>query len=128
MELGDERIDRVVGVGTVSFQRESLPPLAVLEVLYVPRLKKNSISVSTIEDKGYEVTFRCGQVIMYHKGSSTELGKVIGVRHGKLYRFSFQLVGALVSNVEDNTETDKIKGVYASFGIGGWNICIMGHY
>ena len=40
VELGDERIVRAVGVGTVSFQRQSLPPLVVLDVLYVPRLKR----------------------------------------------------------------------------------------
>ena len=34
VELGDERIVKVVGVGTVSFQRESLPPLTVSKVLY----------------------------------------------------------------------------------------------
>ena len=58
--MGDESIVRVVGIGTVTFQRESLPPLAVSEVLYVPGLRKNLISVSAIEDKGYEVTFRGG--------------------------------------------------------------------
>ena len=79
--------------------------MAVLEVLYVPGLKKDLISVSTIEDKGYEVTFRSGQVIMYPKGSSVESGKVIWVRHGKLYRLCFQMVGALVSSVEDTTQT-----------------------
>ena len=105
VELGDESIVIVVGVGTVSFQRESLPPLAVSKVLYVPGLKKNLISVSTIEDKGYEVAFRCGQVIMYPRGSSVDSGKVIVVRHGKLYRFCFQPVGALVSSVEDTTQT-----------------------
>jgi hypothetical protein len=36
-----------VGCGTVSFQRESLPPMLLTEVLYVPRLKKNLESVST---------------------------------------------------------------------------------
>ena len=87
--FGDEQIVRAVGVGTISFQRESLPPLEVSEVLYVPGLKKNLILVSTIEDKGYEVTFRGGQVIMYPIGSSIESGKVIGVCHKKLYRFAF---------------------------------------
>jgi hypothetical protein len=105
VELGDERIVKVVGVGTVSFQRESSPPLVVSEVLYVPRLKKNLISMSTIENKDYEVTFRGGQVIIYPIGSSIESGKVIGVRHGKLYRFAFQSVGALVSSVEDSTQS-----------------------
>ena len=60
VELGDESIVRAGSVVTVSFQRESLPPLAVSKVLYVPGLRKNLISVSTIEDKGYEVTFRGG--------------------------------------------------------------------
>ena len=79
--------------------------MAVSKVLYVPGLKKNLISVSTIEDKGYELTFRGGHVVMYPKGSSVELGKVIGVRHGRLYRFSSQPVGALVCSVEDTTQT-----------------------
>ena len=103
--MGDESIVKAVGVGTVSFQREALPPLAVSEVLYVPGLKKNLISVSTIEDEGYEVTFRDGHVVMYPKGSSIESGKVIGVRHERLYRFNFRPVGALVSSVEDTTQT-----------------------
>jgi hypothetical protein len=55
--LGDDREVKVVGSGTVSFQRESLPPLNLAEVLYVPGLKKNLVSVSTIEEKGYEVLF-----------------------------------------------------------------------
>ena len=89
MELGDESILRAVGVETVSFQTEPLPPLEVSEVLYVPGLKKNLIPVSTIKDKGYEVTFRGGHGVMYPKGSSVESYKVIGVRHERLYRFSF---------------------------------------
>ena len=79
--------------------------MVVSEFLYVPGLRKNLISMSTIEDKGYEVTFRGGQVIMYPKGSSIESGKVIGIRRGRLYRFCFQPVGALVCNVEDTTQT-----------------------
>ena len=56
--LGDNRIVRVAGVGTVSFERESYPPLRFTEVLYVPGLKKNLVSISSIEDKGFEVVFR----------------------------------------------------------------------
>ena len=42
VELGDNRIVKAVGVGTVSFQRESLPPLKVREVLYVLGPEKES--------------------------------------------------------------------------------------
>jgi hypothetical protein len=41
--LGDDRVVKEVGSGTVSFQRESLPPMLLREVLYVPGLKKNLI-------------------------------------------------------------------------------------
>lgn len=37
--LSDDRVVRAVGVGTVTFQRESKPPLKVLDVLYVPRMR-----------------------------------------------------------------------------------------
>ena len=58
--LWDDHIVRAVSEGIVTFQRESLPPLKVTEVLYVPGLKKNLTSMCTIEDRGYEVTFRGG--------------------------------------------------------------------
>ena len=61
LELGDDRVVRVVGRGIVAFQRESRPPLRFRDVYYVPGLKKNLISVSTIEDRGLEVLFRVAE-------------------------------------------------------------------
>jgi hypothetical protein len=58
--LGDDREVKVGGCRTVSFQRESFPPMTLTEVLYVSGLKKNLVSVSTIEEKGYEVLFHDG--------------------------------------------------------------------
>jgi hypothetical protein len=58
--LGDDREVKVAGCGTVSFQRESLSPMTLIEVLYVSGLKKNLVLVYTIEDKGYEVLFHDG--------------------------------------------------------------------
>lgn len=103
--LGDDRTVRVVGEGIVSFQRESLPPLKVTEVLYVSGLKKNLNSVSTIEDIGYEVVFKDGPVLMYPTGGSIASAKVSGVRHGKLYRFLYQSLEALVSSVNDGIQS-----------------------
>jgi hypothetical protein len=94
--LGDDRVVKAVGSGTVSFQRESLPPMLLRNVLYVPGLKKNLISVSTIEERGYEVLFHDGQVLLFSKGSSITSAKVIGTRHEKLYRLMFQLARALI--------------------------------
>jgi hypothetical protein len=58
-------------------------------VLYVPGLKKNLVSVSTIEEKGYEVLFCDGQVLLFPRGSSITSAKVIGTRHESLYKFLF---------------------------------------
>jgi hypothetical protein len=55
--LGYDRVVKAVGCGTVSFQRESMPPMLLREVLYVPGLKKKLVSVSAIEERGYEVLF-----------------------------------------------------------------------
>ena len=87
--LGDDHTVRVVGVDTLTFEREYLPPLKVMDVLYVLELKKNFISVSTMEKKGFDVTFSGRQVLMHPRGASITSAKVIRVRSGKLYMFTF---------------------------------------
>ena len=63
--LGDDRAMRVVGVGDVTFQRESQAPLRLTDVLYVPGLRKKLVSISCIEDMGFAVLFEKGQVYLY---------------------------------------------------------------
>jgi hypothetical protein len=106
--LGDDREVKVAGCGTVSFRRESLPPMALTKVLYVPGLKKNLVSVSTIEEKGYEVLFRDGQVLLLPKGSSITLAKVIGTRHERLYKFLFQPMRALIHSTSSSDDLCEI--------------------
>ena len=96
IELGDDSTVKAVGQGTVLFQRESQQPMKVKDVLYVPGLAKNLISISAIEDRGYDVTFREGKVLIHPSGSSSRTAKVIGVRQGKLYRLMFQPAQALI--------------------------------
>jgi len=49
-----------------------------------------------LEDKGYQVAFMNGKVLIWPKGSSMESAGVIGVREGGLYRFLGKPVQALV--------------------------------
>jgi hypothetical protein len=106
--LGDDREVKVAGCGTVSFRRESLPPMILTEVLYVLGLKENLVSVSTIEEKGYEVLFCDGQVILFPIGSSITSAKVIGTRHVRLYEFLFQQVRALINSTSSSSEICEI--------------------
>jgi hypothetical protein len=58
VELGDDKCYKIKGVGSISFRLESGARLHVDEVLYVPWLKKNLLSVEILEDKGYWVILR----------------------------------------------------------------------
>jgi len=51
IELGDDGRYAARGVGTVSFNRESSNSLHLRDVLYVPGLRQDLISVATHEDK-----------------------------------------------------------------------------
>ena len=48
------------------------------EVLYVPGLKKKLLSISSLDKKGYKISFIDGQVLMWPKGKSIEDAVVIG--------------------------------------------------
>jgi hypothetical protein len=61
--LGDNARYTVKGVGTSTFQLDSDIPLQLSEVLYVPRMKRNLVSVFSLEDKGYKVTFSEGKFL-----------------------------------------------------------------
>jgi hypothetical protein len=96
--LGNNTIVRAVGRGTISFQRELWPPMVFRDVLYVHGLKKKLISVSIIQDRGFEVSFRGEEVLIHPRGSSITSVRVIGTHDGKLYRLSFQPLHALASS------------------------------
>jgi hypothetical protein len=53
VELGDDAKYAVKGEGTVMFQHDSRGSFDAQKVLYVPRLKKNLLSVSAMEDRGF---------------------------------------------------------------------------
>jgi len=66
IEMGADGKYCVLGEGTDSFQREHGAPLTLTDVKYVPRLKKNLVSVVTLEDKGYDVVFSKGKAFLRH--------------------------------------------------------------
>jgi hypothetical protein len=52
------------------------------DVLYVPGLKKNLLSISALDKKG----FRDGEFLMWPKGKTIEDAIVIGTEEGGLYK------------------------------------------
>ena len=50
----------------VAFQREHGAPLTLIDVMYVPGLKKNLVLVMLLEEKGYDVVFSKGKAFLRH--------------------------------------------------------------
>jgi hypothetical protein len=57
VEFGDDKCYKIEGVGSISFRLESGARIHVDELLYVLGLKKNLLSVATLDEKGYWVIF-----------------------------------------------------------------------
>ena len=67
IKMGDDGRYSVTNIGTITFQRESGPPLTLKDVMYVSGLKNNLVFVAMLEDHGYGVIFRKGKVFLHHK-------------------------------------------------------------
>jgi hypothetical protein len=68
--------------------------------LYVLGLKKNLLSISFMEDKGYEVNLQRGQVFIFPEGASVDIVLRIGVLDGNLYTLHHYLVQKLMHTSE----------------------------
>ena len=68
--LGDNDTYLVKGTGTVTLHLSQGQILRLQDVLYVPNLKKNLVSISAMEDKGFNVAFTNGKVLMWKKPST----------------------------------------------------------
>jgi hypothetical protein len=94
--LGDNDKNNVKWVRTSTFQLDSDIPLQLSEVLYVPRMKRNLVSIFALEDKCYKVTFSERNVLAWHKDSHMNYAQVIGVRENSLYKLTIRPVQALL--------------------------------
>jgi hypothetical protein len=90
--LGDNARYTAKGVGSSSFQLDSDIPLQLSELLYVPRMKRNLVFFSSLDDKDYKVTFSEGKFLAWHKKSHMDSAWVIGVRENSLYRLTIRPV------------------------------------
>ena len=59
-------------------------------------MKRNLVSISTLEDKGYKITFSKGRVLAWHKDSHISSSKVTGFQESILYKLTIKPVQALL--------------------------------
>ena len=72
--------------GESSYKLDSRKSMKMKDVLFVPGLKKNLLSISTLDAKGMRVAFVDGQVLMWPKGKTFYDAIVIGEQEGGLYK------------------------------------------
>ena len=77
IEMGDDGRYSETGIETISFERESGKPFILKDVMHVPGLKKNLISMAMLEDKGYDVVFSEGKAFLHSK--TTDQTRRIGI-------------------------------------------------
>lgn len=78
---GSSTTHAVNGVGCVKFQPESRGSLEVVEMLFVPELKVNLLSILALVEEGYGVVFQRGQELIYPKGVTQDVATVLSVKY-----------------------------------------------
>ena len=79
------------------------------DVLYVPGLKKNLLSIPALDKKGLWVAFINGEVLMCPSGKSLEDASVIGTKEDGLYTLKGPSKAALIHDTQ----------VHVNYGIEG---------
>ena len=88
IEMGDDGRYSASNIGNVTFQGECSSPLTLKDVMYVLGLKNNLVSISMLENYGYDVIFRKGKAFLRHIASGQE--KWIEVRMKNLYKLDVE--------------------------------------
>ena len=96
VKLGDDYQNPIKRIGATSYKQDSENSLKMKNVLYVPGLKKNLLSIFALEENGMKVAFFDGQVLMWPKGKTLDDTTMIGEQEGGLYKLKGQPEQALV--------------------------------
>jgi hypothetical protein len=86
VELGDKSTYPVEGIGQASIKLILGNNVHLINVLSVPGLEKNLVSIYCLEDKGDRIVIVDGEVLSWPRDSNIENARVIGTHEGRLYR------------------------------------------
>ena len=64
IEMGNDCRYSATGIGTITFKKDSGKPFLLKYVMHVPGLNKNLVSVTMLEDIGYDIVFSEGKAFL----------------------------------------------------------------
>jgi hypothetical protein len=102
--LGDDYQYPIKGVGESNHKLNSGNSLKMKDVLYVPGLKKNLLSISAFEKKGFRVAFIDGEVLMWAKGETLNEAIIIESEENGLYKLKGHSEAAMTQAIENSCE------------------------
>ena len=105
VKLEDDYQYPIKGSAESSYKLDYGKSMTMKEVLFVPRLKRNLLSISALDAKGMIVAFIDGQVIMWPKGKTINDAVVIGEQEEGLYKLKGHPEQDLV---HDTVEPNKL--------------------
>jgi len=100
--LGDNATYPVKTVGNVTLQLNQHNNIHLQEVLYVPDLKKNLVSISAMEDKGFKVAFIDGKVRGWKRNFKEAF--TLGFKVDSLYQIGGSPLGTMSCNTSLQSE------------------------
>jgi hypothetical protein len=104
ISLGDDYQCPIKGMGESTYKLDLRTPMRMKDFLYVPCLKKNLLSISTLDKKDFRVAFIDGEVLMWYKGKTIKNAVVIGTEEGGLYKLKCQSNVAFTQSTESSCE------------------------
>jgi hypothetical protein len=102
--LGDDYQYPIKGVEESNHNLNSGNSLKMKGVLYVPGLKKNLLSISSLEKKGFRFSFIDGEVLMWAKGETLNEAIIIGSEENGLYKLKGHSKATMTHAIENSCE------------------------
>ena len=100
--MGNDHPCKTAGIGSIKLRNHDGTTRILRDVRYVPKLKKNLISLGALESKGLVVMMRDGVL----KATSGVLVMLKGVRKNNLYYYQGNTVVGTVATTTSSTKKD----------------------
>ena len=105
VEMGNDGWYCATDIGAITFERESSNPFLLKDVMHVPGLKKNLVSVVMLEDIGYDVVFSVGKAFLWNKTKGQT--KRIGIQVKNLYKLEVDGCATMMGKAEEVVRWDE---------------------
>jgi len=104
IEMGEDGKYSVTSMGTIIFHREHVAPFTLKNVMHIPGLMKNFVSISMLKYRGYDAILL--KVKAFRRHIAMGQVKKIGIQVQNIYKIEVEDCATLSSKVEKMLSQD----------------------